>query len=308
MFREKELFVFTLLQCVSIGLAYYLWVQALQWIPDETWERIGESESGGDFATKMLFLLWSLLCIGLAAMPLGILSGCMAAVHFLHRQGQESTIARCLKIVMPHAIRLWVLHWIDGYITCKQILERLPKKDDNTSPAQRALGEALYYAWKLGSIGMLPSLVMGKGMVAAGKDSLGLLKAHFKDVALLRAGYSAICWIVGIATYALGALFLIKSGVIEFDQGEGQGVQIYQFFVWAGIPLLIAVAVVQIFVRPIFIISLCDIYSDFLEERHESPKLEDAPSRGVAALVAFGILAIITATCAFYFRSWFGGE
>jgi DNA-directed RNA polymerase subunit RPC12/RpoP len=294
MFREKEIIVFSLLQCSAIGIAYYVWVQVLGWIPEETWRNA--SESDGVSTTDILVGVWSILCVGLAAFPLGILSGCMGAVHFLHQQGQDSSIARCLQIILPQSGRLWVFHWIDGMITCKQIVERLPKKGEKRrSAADRALSEALYYAWKLGTIGILPSLVLGKDLISACKDSLGLVKGRFLDVSLLRLGYSAVCWVVGVLT-CVGTVYLFyKTGFFHETMNQAGGVQIYDFFVFAGVPLLVAVAIIQVFIRPIFIIAVCDIYSELLRDRGQIAELRPGPGRGMAAMVAFALIAVIVA-------------
>jgi hypothetical protein len=298
--KEKEIHVFGLLQAVAIGLAYLLWVQALAWFPEEAWAEDREGVSVWDF----LFFGWSILCIGFAAFFLGVFSGCMGAVHFLHQQGEESTIVRCLKIVMPNALRLWAFHWIDGFFTCNQILNRLPKKDDRTTPAERALREALYYAWKVGSIGFLPSLVLGNSLIGAGKDSLGLVKSRFKDVALLRAGYSAVCWVIGILTYLGGAYFIVQSGFVDLESTESTGRQVFRFFLAAGIPIIISVALIQVFIRPLFVISLCHLYSEFVRERGGVVELADGPKKGTAALVAFLVFAIILTVAGFYLKSF----
>jgi len=159
-FKEKEIFFFGLLQWASIGVGYLLWVQMLDWIPEEVWRSAAESDEGS-IADWILFA-WSFICVGVAAFPVGILTGCMGATHFLHKQGRESTVATCLKLVLPQSWSLWSFHWIDGWITVNQILDRLPKKGGRKNPV---LSEALYYAWKLGVTGVLPSIVTGNNLI-----------------------------------------------------------------------------------------------------------------------------------------------
>jgi len=155
-----------------------------------------------------------------------ILSGCMGAVYFLRSSGEESTVARCLKVVMPRASRLWIFHWADAAYTCYQILEHLPKKQDEGAShprRSRALGEALYSAWKLGTAGVMPALLMGKSPVAAGKDSVLLVKDRLPDLALLRAGYSSICWGGGILAYASSAHFFWEAEFFARPGGLWEG-------------------------------------------------------------------------------------
>jgi len=63
----------------------------------------------------------------------------------------------------------------------------------------------------------------------------------------------------------------------------------------------IAVAIIQLFLRPIYIISSCDIFSDYLEERQEKVMLPRPPSKGISAFVAFLVLVLVLAIV-FIFR------
>jgi len=129
--KEKEIIFFSMLQWVVIALTYLLWVQMLDWIPDHVW-KAASREKGGSAADYIL-LIWSFFCVGLAAYPIGILTGCIGAAHFLNRQEGTSSIAACFALVMPQGGPLWVFHWIDGWYTCRRILARLPKKERESS-------------------------------------------------------------------------------------------------------------------------------------------------------------------------------
>lgn len=290
-FKEKEILLFGLLQWASIGLAYLLWIQMLDWIPNNVWR--GAAQSNEASIVDLVLLVWSVVCVGLAAFPVGILTGCMGATHFLHKQGRESTVAICFKLVLPQSWPLWTFHWIDGWITVNQILQRLPKKNDTTTPAQRALSEALYYAWKLGVAGVLPSIVTGNSLIQSGKNSVIFVKDNFVEVAKLRAGYSALCWIVGIAAYA-GAILLFET----FDLAPGGG--IYTIYFWAAVPILISVGIVMLILRPIFVLAICDLYSDYLDEKGEAVDLPENPSKSISAIVTFLCISVIVAVVYLY--------
>ena len=300
-FKEKEIFVFGLLQWAAIAFAYLLWVQMLDWIPEEVWRSTKDSDSGS--IADWVLLAWSFVCVGIAAFPVGILTGCMGAAHFLHKQGRESTVAACLKLVLPQSWPLWGFHWIDGWITVNQILDRLPSEDDNRTPAEKALSEALYYAWKIGVAGVLPGILTGNGLIAAGRRSVYFVKANFLDVAKLRTGYSSLCWLIGIGAY-IGTIFLFLMIDIAPGEDEIYG-HIYTFYFWAAIPILISVGIIMLFLRPIYVLTLCDLYSDHLESKGFEPDLPDNPSRGTSALVAFCLLCILVAI-AYIFRNELG--
>lgn len=296
--KEKELIVFALLQWACIAAGYYLWVEIIGWIPEEAWRR--SSNSDGATIGDLILLLWSFAVVGMVAFPLGILSGAMGAVHVQNRLGRESTVAGCLKLALPRAMPLWIFHWIDAWWTVNRILDRLPKKRDRRTPLEKAMSEALYYAWKVATIGILPGLVTGRGLIDAGKRSVGMVKDRFKDVVILRGGYSALCWIVGVGAY-IGTIvfFVMFPDLVDFNLPTEKN--IYTFYFWAGVPIVVATGVVVLFLRPIYIISACDIYADYVRERGENLVLPPPP-RGVvggdtfaflfAAILAFIILAV----------------
>jgi hypothetical protein len=307
-FLEKELITFAVLQWVCIIVGYYLWVQMIGWIPEEAWEKIGSSTSDTPSAGDVIFFLWSFVCVGLVAFPLGLLSGCMGAVHFLNKQGKESTIVACMKMVLPRAWPLWIFHWIDGWYTVNRILDRLPKKNDHRTAAQKALSEALYYAWKIGTIGIMPGLVTGRGLIDSTKRSVGMVIKKFKDVIILRGGYSALCWIIGIGTY-IGTIyfFIMFPSLADFKAPVES--MIYEFYFWAGVPMMISVGVIMLFLRPIYIISACDIYADYVQEQGENLMLPPPPNQNKSydlTAVATVILLLLTVIGFIIFRNEIG--
>ena len=295
-FKEKEIFFFGLLQWASIGIGYLLWVQMLDWIPEEVWRSAAESDDGS--IADLILLAWSFVCVGIAAFPIGILTGCMGATHFLHKQGRESTIATCLKLVLPQSWPLWLFHWIDGWVTVNQILDRLPNKNDKRTPAQKALDEALYYAWKIGVSGVLPSIMTGNGLIKSCKNSVVFVKDNFIEVAKLRAGYSALCWVVGISG-AIGciALFFFVDIVPEGDEIYGN---IYTFYFWAAVPILVATGIIMLFLRPIYVLAMCDLYSDHLDKKGIEASLPSNPSKSISAIVAFSCICLIIGVISLY--------
>ena len=288
MMQEKEIFLFIVLQWIVIGLAYYLWLQMLRWIPESVWRN--DNELNNDLL-NIVFLLWSFLLVGFAAYPLGILSGCIGASFFLREKGYTSSVINCLKIVLPKSLTLWSFFWIDGWITVNQILDRLPSKEKTNSVLQ----ELLYFAWKLGTIGVLPSILNGRNLIDAGKESIILVKNHPKEALLLRGGYSFICWIVGIATYIGAVIFLFYNFSLF-----GTEFEVYKFYFWMGVPILISVGVILVFLRPIYIIASCAMYTQYVKEEELDLSLPVPSSNALRGLVIFLVLVIILAILYFF--------
>ena len=295
--KEKEIFFFGGMQWLAVSMAYLLWTQMLFWIPPEVWDAMETQDGAGpiDYALT----LWAFLCVGLAAFPIGIFSSCMGVTHFLHKQGRASTVAMCLKLSLPNAWRLWVFHWTDGWFTVKQIWSRIPGGENRTL-AQILYQEALYYAWKVGISGVLPSMVIGKGMIESGKESVEFVKQNTKEIIKLRVAYSGSCWVLGILTYF--AAFPI---VFYLDDGTGIGNNIANIYLYIALPICFSTGFIMFFLRPIYLLSLCNLYSDYLKANNKAIELPDNPPRAISALVVFAILCV-AALVIFYYREAIG--
>lgn len=179
---------------------------------------------------------------------------------------------------------------MDGLITVRQIISRFPSKNDHRTPAQIAAEEAAYYAWKVGSAGMLPNIVLGNGLVLSAKNSLKFLKANVGEILKLRMAYSAICWVLGILACIGGGILLAFMGdALYTTAGVHSSGEIYLFFI---IPVGIALSVVMVILRPIYILSLCDMYSEYLYKNNAEVPLPSDPSNGKKAAVIFLLLSL----------------
>ncbi len=297
MFLEKELFTFTLLQWISIAVGYYLFVMMLYWIPPEVWKSTQNSDSGS--IADLVVFLWIIVCVGVAAMPLSIFSSCIAVVHMLDYYEQKpSTIAACLKIVLPRIWQLWLFHWLDGYYTVRQVMERMPKKNDRTTTADRAVSEVLYHTWKIASMAIVPNLITGRTIMQTCENSLGQIKEHAAEMLLVRAGYSILCWIVAILTYVgtvLGFGWLQES----FFPGELHDT-IATAYLYLGIPALTSIAFIQVFLRPAYMIALTDIFGIYMIQKREVLIKDAPPAPATSAIVAYGLLCVVVLTIYLY--------
>lgn len=290
--KEKEIILFSILQWVAIAIVYYIWVQIFSWIPNEVWE--SESKMR-DLTLNIAFAAWSFLCVAIAAYPIGVLTGAMGAAHFLREQGYKSTVAACLKVSLTNSKSLWVFQIIDGWLTVDIILERLPKRGYFARYRQRKIYEAIYYAWKVGTVGFVPAALVGNGLAESGKESIRLLKNNLLEVLMLRGGYSVVCWLIGVTTY-FGSIWFFSEYNFLFKTED----KMFVFYFWMGVPILLSVGVIKLFVRPIYVISSCKLYSDYLIQSKVNFELADMPSRGKSAFITFLITCVIFAVIFLY--------
>ena len=66
--KEKEILALALLQWAAVGIAYPLWVQMLDWIPESVWRSAAESDEGS--IVDIILLAWSFVCVGAGCIPL----------------------------------------------------------------------------------------------------------------------------------------------------------------------------------------------------------------------------------------------
>jgi hypothetical protein len=136
------------------------------------------------------------------------------------------------------------------------IADRLPRKRGRRT----AVDELLYYAWKIGTVGVLPALAAGKGFGQAAQESFLLLKQEPKRVIGIRMGYSLLCWIIGVVTYVAAILYFVK-----FGDFRSQANQIYDFYVLMALPLLLSVGVIMVMIRPFYLIMIANVYTGVAE-------------------------------------------
>lgn len=285
--QEKEVLFFAFLQWLVVIWVYYLWVQMLWWIPEEVWESAKESDSGS--IVDLILIVWSFLCVGIATFPIGILSWCMWVSYILKKTIGSSDIGSCFKMVLPNAWKIWLFSWIDWWITVNRIFDRIPSKDDRQSATSKALEEALYYAWKVGTLPILPALSTGRSIWSAIKDSFELLKMNTKTIILTRTGYSIFCWIVWVWSYILWVLWLLSVPSLLWNT-------VFSIYMIIGIPLGISLWIVILVLRPIYIITSFAIYENYLAIKKQKIVIEKS-EKGTNILILFlvfiGVISLL---------------
>lgn len=99
----------------------------------------------------------------------------------------------------------------------------------------------MYYAWKIATMSIVPNLITGRSIKDTAKNTVGMIKENAMEVFMIRIGYSIFCWIVALATYIWG---IYNYGWIKekFFPGSLYST-ISEFYFYAGIPMLFAVAI-----------------------------------------------------------------
>jgi len=264
--QSPQILLFAALQWMAVVLGYLAWTRVLQLIPDEAWNAIDDAVSKDEHSPvlalcNLTLLAWTFVVVSVVAYPVGLCSAAMVAVNDLRTSREQVTLAKCIAIADRHLGRIWAFTIIDSWITVWAILDRLPKKGSNRS----ALDELAYYAWKVGTVGVVPALVNGRSFASASRDSLTLLKARTSEALGLRLGYSAVCWFVGIAAYLASFLFVrAVEGALP-----GQAHRIFHFYLLMAVPVAIASAVVTVLLRPFFLLGVSALYAELIDVKDE---------------------------------------
>ena len=290
-FKEKEIIFFALLQLVCIGLAYWSCVQMLHLMHD-----IGPAYNGprGYQGHGYVLLIWIIFVFILTGGLLGLLTACMGAAHFLHESGQESTIIKCLRIVLPKVWSIFKLYLIDACWAIGRVKTHMPlsifypktltyTRLSGNFVADRWMREAIYQAWKISLLGVLPALIVGRGTAEACKDSLGILKTHFKTLQQLKIAYSSLRWRIGLGALVIGMFF--GPNIFPHLAEENYVLSVM-------LPMIFALFFIQVFLKPIYILSICRIYSHYVQENNIKIILPKVPAF-VSAFITLLFLAFI---------------
>ena len=296
MMQEKEILLFAALQWLVIGFAYLVWIRVIDWIPDSVWTEVARAvDNDRDAQTGIASLAlwgWSLLIVMTAAYPIAVLNAAMTAAHYLRASNHPSTIGSCLQLALKNMGRLWLFTAVDAWVTVNAIADRLPRKRGKRTAAE----EAAYYAWKIATAGVLPSMVAGNGFAMAAKESIRLLEDQPVRAIGIRMAYSLMCWIVGVAAY-VGAIafFMMFGGPLTGENG------LYHFYMLMGAPIVFAVGVTSL-LRPFFVIAISKLYTDVIPVDVEAgPSVaEDEKIIDIPAIVFVMLLCFLVT---FYFAN-----
>ncbi len=299
--REKEILFFAVMQWVVISIAYSMWTQILDVIPDSVWQAVAkaseEDRDSGFQLIGMVLLGWSFIVVVLASYPLALLNAAIIAVHFLNSRGVESTIPKAIAIASRQMGRQWTFTAIDAWITVWAILDRMPRKRNN----RKLTDELLYYAWKIGTFGIMPGLVAGKGFIEAGKTSIMMLKDQPGRVLGVRMGYSLIAWIVGITAY-IGAIYWFC--VAGDDGGIQKANALFNFYTLMILPIALSVGFLAVFIRPFFMIMLARLYTE--QSPYIEPAKDSHPHEGSNFVTAIFVLSLMAFLGVFLFGEQLG--
>lgn len=289
-FREKEIFLFVIFQWILILVGYQLWINLYHWIPD-SWFIISALMKDSDILLYVE-ILWCAVFIVIIAMPIGIFSGCMTASHIFTRQNQPSTVASCLKVVIPRAFTLWSFHWRDGIATAFKILNSTSSLDFKTEESVIKKEKMESLAWKTGVAAIIPCIVTGQSLKNSAIRSLEFVQDDFHQIALLSSGYSRanryLCILCYTGFYSVlyfyaDELFPTK---VPFSY--------YFIMLILTLPLVIAIAINLTLLRPIYLLTLSDLYADFIEKTDTAiDQLEGASP--ITSLIVFIGLTLLAA-------------
>jgi len=290
--NSPEILGFVVVQWVAIVLGYLAWTHALRLIPDDVWNAIEEAvrrdRHSPEFAFSNLVLLaWTFLVVALASYPLGLCTAAMVAVNDLRASNESVTLRRCIAVADAHLGRIWAFTVVDNWITVNAILDRLPKKGGHRSKYD----ELLYYAWKTGTAGVVPALVNGRTYLAAGQDSLTLLRSDTSQILGLRLGFSAACWVVGVLAY-IGGLFLVPHVESSFPD---KARHIFHFYLLMAIPVAVAASVVTIILRPAYVLAIAHIYTNRIDVKAEVERDIECLKRLTQSTVSPRLVAFVSA-------------
>lgn len=76
------------------------------------------------------------------------------------------------------------------------------------------------------------------------------------------------------------------------------GLAIAKIYLYLVFPIALSVSVIMIFLRPIYVLTICDLYSDYLRKNYEKANLPNNPSKGKKAVILFILISAIVAMIA----------
>lgn len=282
MFIEKEIIVFSLLQWIAVALGVYLFTYMIgrpELLP--LWQQLEQGNKAAEAALGTIMTVWGMICIGLVALPFSIFSSCIAAVHLIHyHEDRSSTVAECLRIVLPRAWALWGFVWFDLYLT-------VMKPHRGRGWKSWAL-EGLYQAWKIAAMCIHMNILTGRNWQDTYNNTLGMTKTQGWELLRIRIGYSFVTFTLYIGVF-IAACFFARDLYPYFfaaDQEQRTMMQAWMFIATIGVFWL---GLVKVLVRPAYMIAISDIFADYVYSKNEAVLPSEPVPVAVSVFVAFAV-------------------
>lgn len=290
--REPEVILFAVLQWATFAVAYMMWIGIFGWVPAYWyWTTVDAGSSASialAFGSVALAIAWTILVVALAAWPVSLFNAAMVAAHFLRQAGQHSTVWRCLILGAHSTGRVWLFTLADSQRTIVGFLNRLPERRLFTLGFPFELrNHTHHYAWKIGTMAILPALVAGRDYRAAAKDSLSLLYARPDRTVHTRMGYALLCGVFGTTTFLLAPIILLLLAPSSWP---------YRSLVVSAGTFLLTFGVITLLLRPIFLLIVASHYTEAVAIEPASVAAAAARRRNLTKLLPPLAIFLVMAT------------
>ena len=104
-------------------------------------------------------------------------------------------------------------------------------------------------------------------------------------------GYSLICWIIGVTAYIGGFYYF----VMVDDGVTGRTNEVYKFYVMMALPIVIAVGITAVLLRPFYLIMVSKFYTDVIPLHKDASTLTLDRKFNALALVFSIMLCVLLA-------------
>lgn len=256
--REPEVLLFATLQWATLALTYMMWTGIFGWVPSYWFGAAMQSGVSSAvalaFGSAVFIIVWTAVIFVLTAYPLSLFNAAMVAAHFLRHADQRSTVWRCLTLAAHSASRLWLFTMIDALKSIAGFLSQLPRRRPwlNLPVSREDLPS--YYAWKIGTMMMVPALVAGRDYRAAAKDSLYLLYDKPSRTVNTRMGYAMLCGIFGVTTFIAAPILLLVLTSGSYWPYRSLAISAGTF--------LLTFGVITVLLRPLFLVIAANHYTE----------------------------------------------
>lgn len=299
-FSNRIILTNSIVQVLLVGLIYLVWIQIFAWIPEHVYRNSYYTDQR--YFAHTVLLIWSIACVGIASFVVALLSAGTIVTYIQIQSGSHINFCGCLRAALPNLWFLWVYQWIDGWLTVRQIVLRLPTSNPKykRTIAEAITSEALYYGWKVGTMGLVPSILYARSDPL---DTINLCVAFTKsrilDLIRLRLGYSGACWIVGCASYILTLTYLQIWWPLRQSDPFTVIYEVYRVF---SIPIIVALVVVNVILRPVYLLSVVEMFHVYATDHDLKFSLTDEtrPASTSLAIIIFCMLVVIIFVVLFF--------
>ncbi len=211
----------------------------------------------------------------LLSIPLSLTRSWMRFIFLKQNQPESQETEHApngFKRMMENFKALWMFKFLSLWKKVSYFLMRISKDNDDTARERKEQKEhyQLYLRWKIGSLAIIPNLLLGKSPKEAAKESIEFANKKYIRLLLYQKSHTLFCWTCGSIIFFTSLfnehryrdLFIEKYSIKVLDPNTD-----YYLLYSSTIHFSVTLLILMLIFNPLYMFGISTEYADYRREK-----------------------------------------